>query len=323
MSFYAPLGFLQDERQPYMAFIYHQIFCDESGKYHNPSDPLVSFAGICATADRLSAFDREWRSLLSSYELESFHMERISRLVEDQGYRFRKGQTIHERTELLYPFADCVNKHLEKGFIQAWSIKGYNFLSREAKALLGGSDDPYFLAFVRGLQEIVRHMGDDERISIIMDDDITTAWDCYRHYRMVGKADWTIQQKAVALSFANDKHFPALQAADMAAFLTKHEAAERFTGVPNIWKALFRRLITEPEPPYGIMRWFPMFAAEEELIGFANEMQQRVKEMDNEKTLRRVQQVRQDDGGTAGRSPQRNQAKTGRGKGKKAEAQKA
>jgi hypothetical protein len=255
-----------------MAFIYHQVFCDESGKYHNPADPLIAFSGLCITPDRLSAFDNEWRTLLRSYEIDSLHMERVTRLVEDHGYRFRKGQTAAERTELLFPFADCINKHFEIGFIQAWSLRGFNSIPNDARKLLGGSSDPYFLAFIRGLQEVADGMGEDDRISIICDDDVNTALDCYTHYRRIGEADWTIQRKTVAISFANDKHFPALQAADVAAFLTKHEAGWRYEKVPNTWERLFDRLVTVPEPPYGIMRWKGNFADEEQLVKMAIEM---------------------------------------------------
>jgi uncharacterized protein DUF3800 len=268
-----------------MAIVYHQIFCDESGKHQ--TDPVIAFSGICATQDRLDSFDRAWRSLLTSYDLDSLHMAGVSRLAESHGYRFTAGQTFEERIELLYPFADCINKYLEVGFHQAWSVRGYNFLSVEAKALLGGSNDPYFLAFVRGLQAVVRHFPEEDRLNIVVDDDLNTAWDCYRHYRMVGKADWEIQKKAVSLTFANDKHFPALQASDMLAFLTRHEACERFYKQPNTWAKLYDRLTTEPEPGYGVMRWFQVFAAEEELLKFAMEMQQRVKQEKIEKAHRK------------------------------------
>jgi hypothetical protein len=268
---YPPLGFLQSlERQPIMAIIYHQLFCDESGKYQ--SDPLIAFSGVCATGDRLSAFDSAWRVLLRSYEIDSLHMARVSRLVEDHGYRFRKGQTLDERTDALLPFADCINKYLEMGFIQAWDVKGFNHLSITAKRSLGGSNDPYFLSFVLGLTDIVRRINDEDRISIICDDDPYTAWDCYNHYRSVGEVDWEIQKKAISISFANDKHFPALQAADMVAFLTKHEAGEKFNKTPNLWRRLHDRLTTEPEPAYGIMRWFQMYADEPQLVEFANEI---------------------------------------------------
>lgn len=269
-----------------MACVYHQLFCDESGKYQD--HPLVAFSGVSVTPDRLAAFDAHWQSLLRSYELPALHMARLSRLPEDCGYRFRKGQTVEDRTALLIPFADCINKHLERGFIQTWSVQGYNKLSLEAKRALGGSRDPYFLAFVRGLVEIVETIDDDDRISIIVDDDANTAWDCYMHYREIGKSVPDIQKKAVAISFANDRHFPALQAADMVAFLARQEAAEQFYGTPNIWRVLFDRLITESEAAYGVMRWLTMFAGEDQLVRLANEMNIELQRVKNEKSKRGV-----------------------------------
>jgi|GEM_PF-1595117 len=264
-----------------MAFVYHQVFCDESGKYND--HPLIAFAGVVATPDRLRAFDDHWRDLLRDYELADLHMERVTRLVEDHGYRFRKGQTIDDRTELLIPFADCINKYLEQGLIQAWNVIAYNRIPLAGLKMLGGSRDPYFWAFIRGLLEVVDHLGEDDRISIVMDDDETTAWDCYCHYRSIGRASVEIQKKAISLSFANDKHVPALQAADMVAFLTRQEATERFYKVPNPWRQLFDRLTTEPEPPYGIMRWFSMFAGEEQIVNIANDLMSRAEQKKNKK----------------------------------------
>lgn len=266
---YEPLGFLQGQAEDFMALIYHHIFFDESGKHE--ADPLIAFSGVCSTGNRLSAFDAVWRSTLRYYELPSLHMKSVSRLSEDHGHMFKKGQTIDERTDALIPFADIINTHLEIGVIQAWSVRGYNSLSSAAKQILGGSNDPYFLAFVRGLLEIVKHIGEDGRINLICDDDIDTAWDCYNHYRTVGKVDHRIQKQAVSLSFANDKHFPALQAADMVAFLTRQEASQQFDGKPNIWRRLYDRLTIEPYAPLGVMRWYHMYAGAEMLAEFAKE----------------------------------------------------
>jgi hypothetical protein len=303
-----------------MAFIYHQVFCDESGKYHNPNDPLIAFSGLCITPDRLGPFDREWRALLRAYEIDSLHMERATRLIENCGYRLHSHQTVEERTELLLPFADCINKHFEVGFIQAWSLKGFNSIPNEARKHLGGSSDPYFLAFVRGLQEVSHSMGEDDRISLICDDDVDTALDCYTHYRKVGQADHTIAKKTVAISFANDKHFPALQAADMAAFLTKHEAGFRYEQIPNMWEVLYDRLVTEPEPPYGIMRWRGNFADEELLVKMANQMAELAEQKKHEKQQARnigIRRVRQNDASVDERATQRDTGGTGEGKGSK------
>lgn len=307
---YPPLGFLQDERHPLMAFIYHQVFCDESGKFHQ--DPLIAFSGVSATPDRLAAFDREWRTLLRSYELDSLHMERASRLVEDVGYRFRKGDTVEERTEALLPFADCINKHLEMGVTQAWDVRGFNHLSAAVLKVLGGSNDPYFLALVRGLLAVEERTGEDDRISIICDDDPYTAWDSYVHYRSLGKAASEIQKKVISISFANDKHFPGLQAADMLAFLTRHEADEQFNGRPNMWRILYDRLTTEPEPPYGIMRWFRMFADEQKLVEFAQQNQALAERQlrEREEKRDRIRKVRPDNAESNKDPAQRNPSRT-------------
>lgn len=286
-----------------MAFAYHQVFCDESGKFQQ--DPLIAFCAVSATADRLSAFDSAWRSLLRSYELEALHMERASRLVEDFGYRLRKGQTVGERTEALFPFADCINKHLEFGVVEAWDVRGFNHLPR---VLID------FMASIRGLAWLVDHVGEDGRISIVFDDDPYTAYDTYNHFRSLGKADPNIQKVAVSLSFANDKHFPALQAADMLAFLTRHEANEQFNEVPNMWRSLFDRLITEPTPPYGIMRWYKMFADEQTLFEFGNSSLAQAEKAANErKEQRRIRKLRSNNAPVSERPAQQDQSSTGSG----------
>jgi hypothetical protein len=135
------------------------------------------------------------------------------------------------------------------------------------------------------------------------------------HYRSLGKADYSIQKKTIGVTFANDKHFPALQAADMVAFLAKHEANEQFNQVPNIWRHLFDRLTTEPKPPYGIMKWRNMFADEDTLVNFAREAQEMAEraEHEREEKRNRVRKVRSGNDGTAKGSPQQNQREAGSG----------
>ena len=300
-----------------MAFVYHHVFCDESGKYQ--SDPLIAFCAVTATDERLERFDKEWRELLRNYEITALHMAQHSRLMESDGYRFKKGDTLEERTMALFPFADLINKHLETGVIQAWDVRGFNHLSRAVLENLGGSNDPYFLALIRGLEEIADKTGDDDRINIIFDDDPFTAWDCYVHYRSLANASPKAAKKAVSLSFANDKHFPALQAADMVAFLTRFEANEKFNRVPNIWRTLYDRLKTEPLPPYGLMRWTEMFADEQLLVDFARENEAVAKEQLRlrQENRDRIRKVQRDNAKTNPGSTQPDKGKVRGGKGGK------
>src|SRR6185369_10803906 len=115
-------------------------------------------------------------------------------------------------------FADCINTKLEYGLIQALDVKGFQALPKSFRAKLGSVDDPYFLGFARGTIALVDYVHSDDKISIICDHDVQTAWDCYRQYMGIRRANERIRKQTISLSFADDEHFPALQAADMIAY---------------------------------------------------------------------------------------------------------
>jgi hypothetical protein len=250
--------------------VVHQFYCDESGKYQK--DPLTAFCGVCASEAQIRQFDEEWRELLAHFELDALHMKKVSRTNEDCGSRFPKGQTIVEKIELLRPFADCINKNMRIGLIQAWDVKGYSALKMDVKKMLGGSNDPYYLTFIRGMLELIHQIPEQDRIAIICDDDLNNAWDAYLHYRAVGKAYWEIQQRMVSIAFANDVYFPALQAADFVAFLTRQEGAERFYGYANSWKPLYEYMLTVP--PGSLMQWYESYQDEHSMVDLANALQE-------------------------------------------------
>jgi hypothetical protein len=243
--------------------IFHAYF-DESGKHKD--HPVVTFAGVCAPQSKIPQFDDAWRGILRHYGLPSLHMLKLSRLSQKVGKI--PPQQASERIECLRPFADCINQHLELGLIQAWDVGGFQSLSRGARAALGSPDDPYYVAFTRGLIELVDYIQPDDRIALFCDDDLQTAWDCYRHYRGVKKVDGKGRKLAVLLSFADDEYFPALQAADMVAYLARHEAKRRFYGIRYDFAELLDYL-TEDQPP-GRMQWKAMFADKQKCLDLSN-----------------------------------------------------
>jgi hypothetical protein len=242
-----------------MAIIYG--YFDESGKHKD--HPVVTFSGVCATEFKIPAFNDAWRSLLRQYGLKSLHMKEASRLSRKVGPRMPQGQTASERIDALKPFADCINEHLELGLIEAWDVKGFNALSEEARRKLGSPDDPYYLAFVRAVTELVEYVQGDDRIALVCDDDTDTAWDCYRHYRGIKRADPDVRIKTVSLAFADDESFPALQAADLVAYLSRREARRLFYGDAYDFPRLYNYL-TKEQPP-GKMEWRSLFLDEEQL----------------------------------------------------------
>lgn len=237
--------------------ILHAYF-DESGKMGD--HPVVTFTGVCVSQTRLKDFDAAWNILLRQYGLKSLHMAKASRLKENNGPKMPRHQSPNERIVALVPFADCINEHLQLGLAQALDVRGFRSLTVSAKVGIGSPGDPHYLAFARGLLEIANYVHDDDKISLICDDDENTAWGCYAHYRAIRRADDRVREKIVSLSFSNDQYFPALQAADMVAFLSRLEAKKQFYGDDYPFRSLFQRLVAEQ--PAGKMRWFKMFADE-------------------------------------------------------------
>jgi len=116
------------------------------------------------------------------------------------------------------------------------------------------------LAFARGVMELTDYIQADDQLSIICDEDIETAWKCFQNYLGLREADPEIRKKTISLSFADDEHFPALQAADLTAYLSRREAWRMFYNKPYCFEPLFDYLTKERGP--GRMLWRALFADE-------------------------------------------------------------
>ena len=132
------------------------FFCDESGKYQK--NPIVAITGIGAGRERLDPFNAEWQALLRSYALTELHMSPAMQINHGHDTKLTADRTVEQGQQALFPFADCINKYFEIGLMQAWSVGGYAKLSLEVKKALGGSHDPYQLAFVRGVMAIAEYV---------------------------------------------------------------------------------------------------------------------------------------------------------------------
>ncbi|MGB7496317.1 MAG: DUF3800 domain-containing protein [Candidatus Acidiferrum sp.] len=233
-----------------------QAFFDESGKQSD--HPLIAVCCVCAPLAKIENFNDNWNRLLRKYGVPDFHMVRASKYLRRWGNV--PEQKLDERIESLRPFADCIVDNLELGLVEAWDVKGFKAIPSQLRMKIGNVQDPYYLAFVRALMELADYPQGDDVLSLICDYDIETAWESYRHYQGVRRVDEKVRKKTVSISFADDKFFPALQAADLVAFLTRCEARNQFYGIHNEWLPLFSYLVSDR----GIskMQWKKMFADE-------------------------------------------------------------
>jgi hypothetical protein len=234
-----------------------QAYFDESGKHKE--HPVVTFCGVCVSQSKLDQFDDAWNSLLQQYGLRSLHM--VNAMKHKKLSPTVPASTPEERIQVMKPFADCINTKLEYGLIQAYDVNGFNALPKGIRAGLGSPTDPYFVAFARGLLALNDYVHADDKISIVCDHDLETAWDCFRHYNGIRRAHDLIRKQTISLSFADDEYFPALQAADMIAYLARLEAKRQFYKTPYSYKPLLDYLV-DNRPANSTLKWGVMFANE-------------------------------------------------------------
>ena len=246
-------------RSAFLSFIH--IYCDESGKHKQQG--VTSFAALCVRIEALTDFDSRWNGLLRQYSLDELHMVKVSRLSQKFGSRFKAKQSYGERVELLKPFADCITDLMETGMVSIWDTEGFESIPDKQRKALADVRNPYHLAFISGLQMIARYGHADDKIIMVCDDDEQTAWDCYAMYRGLRKSSLHVQKKLKSLSFADSATFPALQAADMIAYLSRQSGEERW----NKRLFHFRDLLayaTQKQRP-GKMDWKIAYADKESL----------------------------------------------------------
>ena len=139
----------------------------------------------------------------------------------------------------------------------------------------------------------------------MIDQDLVTAWDCFLNYRalIADHAYPEMKKVVVALSFADDEHFPALQASDMAAFLARRVGEEHFYNKQNEFQRLYGHLM-EASPSGSTINWYSTFAG-------AKEFEQMDKDLEEIREQQRVRLFRQNDEAIGRRSSQPDSSGTG------------
>jgi hypothetical protein len=221
--------------------ILHTFF-DESGKFQDHK--VVGWCGFGASSSQLIDFNKQWNSQLRRTGMSCLHWVKARRYGQPLSRKIGP-QTLKERINELRPFADCINDYLGVGIACAFEVKGYTSFPQRSKDLLGGSDNPFYVQFLRTILLLVDYAKPEENISMTCDEDDETAWNCYQLYRRVKELDSRARRKLMALTFANDLHFPALQAADMLSFLCREQALRQFYGTSYEYQKFFRYLTDE------------------------------------------------------------------------------
>jgi hypothetical protein len=203
-----------------------QAFFDESGKFEDKS--VTSFCGLCSPENRVREFEEDWKGLLRNFGLQCLTMKRALRRKIPFSSN-TPAKSAEERNNVLQSFAQCIRKHFELGVAITVDVDAYKKWSPQARKRVGGSDDPHYFAFLCAVTASAKYLTKDEdRFSLICDDDQKTAVNCYRLYSRVKTVHAELRRKMVSITFADDNEFAPLQAADLLASLCRLESARRF-----------------------------------------------------------------------------------------------
>ncbi len=241
-------------------------FFDESGKFKDHS--TVSFAGVAGTQGDIQKFSDAWEQQLHRAGLKVLTMkEALNATMAMSKKRPAKG--VAKRAEALLPFVECIREHLQLVISCAIDVEAFKALPSHVKKIL--ANDPYYTAFTRILFEVMEPVHREDKLSIVCDDEEAVALKFYKLYRKIKLNYHDARSRLACLSFADDQVFPALQAADMIASLTRLEGRRVFGGSPYDYESLFNAF-SQPIKTDRLWSFNTAFWGTEHLRGAADEI---------------------------------------------------
>lgn len=212
-------------------------FFDESGKIGDHSE--VSYAGVACLSHEYDAFDKEWSALLRGDGHSCLSMKGA---LNDQRPFTRRNPAIgaKKRIDALLPYVACVKKHFRAIICSVIDADCFRDLDSETKGNL--HKNPAVAAFTRTIMEIVNCCQRNDSIAVMCDDEEEIALSLYKMYRRLKIAYAPIRARLSSITFADDKFYIAIQAADLVASLSRLEGAFRFRNQDNQYRVLFKEL---------------------------------------------------------------------------------
>ena len=173
-------------------------FFDESGKFKDHK--VVSFCGVVSAPAQFQSFTVDWGRHLHENGLQMLTAK------DALNARIRLSEKnpalgIDNRIAALLPFIASVRKHLEAVTGVAIDVAAFKALPSHYFQVLG--DNPFFTGFLRAILELLRLVGEQDRITLICDDEEQMALPMYKLYRRVKLIDHQAREKLAAISFAD------------------------------------------------------------------------------------------------------------------------
>lgn len=185
---------------------------DESGKLSNAE--YVVFGGSVASIEAWGYIVQEWDKRLASHGIPYLSMKEAMKLKGPfEGWEHRT----QERDLLLIDLAKLL--HSSVNFHVVSPVKSSSF-KNSPESVRRGLANPQYIGFEGCMKAVVSGTTED-KIAIYCDSSEEYSPLCLKMYLKMRNLDEEFKNKCVSLTFAEDEHFPPLQAADMVAYCAR------------------------------------------------------------------------------------------------------
>jgi len=217
-------------------------FIDESGKFNDHG--VISMGCVAAFAEQMADFVQEWGRVLRFNGLKALHIAEVlnyNKPISEKNDR----RGIKERNDDLLPFVKCIRKYLQVAAGMAVDTVAFKRLPPHFFQVFG--TDPAYLAFMRIMLLVTEFTPEEDKISMICDEDEGTAISFYKLYRKL-KQEWPgARDKMAGVSFVDDRFVFGVQASDLVAAMFRLDAKRRLEGISHDYEPLFNSLTAPPD----------------------------------------------------------------------------
>jgi hypothetical protein len=209
-------------------------YLDESGKFHHATG-FICLCGWLSNDTGWGKFRDEWQHLQLKYRIQRIHM------TEFYTECLRRNWTREQADSVLTEFIDVIRNNVFCGF--AVGLDGRYFRAKHENAGKKGVNPALFAVeqmLIAMQQACVMQIGPNSvpLIQLHFDEDGKDSIECYKLISQLRRKRPEIARLIGSITFADDKFFPALQAADILANLTN-----------RYWRDILANGVDAPPPP--------------------------------------------------------------------------
>ncbi|MGA3085561.1 MAG: DUF3800 domain-containing protein [Thermodesulfobacteriota bacterium] len=236
------------------------VYLDDSESFN--SEGLVCIAGYAAYDNSWQSFSIEWVKLLKQHNLPpgspAKYLHVTDFLAGEREYKTLKSLG-RQRVEIVNEFITVIREHIEFGVTAAVSSAAYQSATNGIK----NRYKPKEFCFERVLRLLMESSAtpSDEAISVICDDS-SSAGHMLGAFTKLRKKSQNLRDRLGSITFADDRFFQPMQAADLLACITLREQHRTHDAWSNEFGS-FGSLLRAPNNFHGIVYLSELWGEEE------------------------------------------------------------